>query len=409
MNQDIAPSSGLFAGPRCSPRTVDPARRARVATSTLFLVDGMTFGTWAALIPSFQQKFNLSAGQLSWVLFGLIVGALVSMPLAGRLIATWGSRRIAFPAALAFAGTLPLLAFAPTYGALIVAATLFGAWKGALDVSVNSQGVTVEKEARKPIFSSFQAFWSLGGLSAAFLLSLAMNHGFSAPVLMLGMAVVLLTMAISTFGSLLPDAAAQSSTQTSRRFSLPSGRLLWLGALAFLALFSEGVLLDWSAVYARTVAQVPLSLAPIAFAAFALCMAGGRFLGDMLIARFGTVGVLRVSGIFMTLGIAVAVFIQNWPAVLVGFATVGFGIANLVPVIFGAAGRVSGDGGAGPAIATVTTLGYLGFLSGPPVIGMVAAFAGLPIAFGMVVVFGVVLATLGVSVIRSADSQKEVA
>jgi MFS family permease len=250
---------------------------------------------------------------------------------------------------------------------------------------------------QRPIMSSFQAFWSLGGLGAAFLLSLAMNHGMPATFLMLAMAGLLFLLTLSTLGCLLPDGQTRAGKPVG--FSWPDSRLFRLGGLAFLALFSEGVLLDWSAVYARGVTGVSVATAPIAFAAFALCMAGGRFLGDLLIARLGPALMLRISGTLMALGVAVAVLIQAWPAVLLGFATVGFGIANLVPILFGAAGRAHEDG-AGPGLATVTTLGYFGFLSGPPLIGVLAAFAGLPFAFTTVVIFGAIIATLGVSVIR---------
>ncbi len=377
----------------------NPARRARVAAATLFLVDGMTFGVWAALIPAFQQKFALSTGQLSGVLFGLVSGALVSMPVTGRLVAAWGSHRIAFFSALGFSGTLPLLALAPTPGTLVAAAVVFGLGKGALDVSVNAQGITVENALGKPIISSFQGFWSLGGLGAAFLLSVALHSRLSASFLMLAMSAVLFTLALSTLGRFLPD--APDPRAPGRSFSWPDRRLLRLGALAFLALFSEGVLLDWSAVYARTVVRVPLAVAPIAFATFALCMAGGRFLGDVLIARLGSVAVLRLSGGLMALGIGIATLFPSWAAVLGGFAMTGFGIANLVPVVFGAAGRVD-PGRAGPSLATVTTIGYFGFLAGPPAIGLLAATAGLPLAFGTVVVFGATIATFGVQAVRSS-------
>jgi MFS family permease len=370
---------------------------ARLATSTLFLVDGMTFGTWAALIPSFQQKFSLSAGQLSWVLFGMVLGALISMPLTGQIVARRGSRSVAFRAALAFFAVLPLLALAPSYAILIATVILFGGMKGALDVSINAQAITVENAMQRPIMSSFQAFWSLGGLGAAFLLSVAMDHGFSATFLMLAMAVFLLLLTLSASGRLLPDRSPRTSE--SRGFSWPDSKLLRVGGLAFLALFSEGVLLDWSAVYASNVANVSVAAAPLAFGAFALCMAAGRFVGDLLIARFGPIVVLRASGTLMALGVGIAVLIPSWPVVLIGFSTVGFGTANLVPILFGVAGRVH-ENGAGPGLATVTTLGWFGFLSGPPVIGALTAFAGLQLAFMTVVVFGTIIATLGVWIVR---------
>jgi MFS family permease len=396
MNENTAMQASPLVGERGSFLSGRSAG-ARRATSTLFLVDGMTFGTWAALIPSFQQKFNLSEGRLSWVLLGLVVGALISMPVTGRVIVGRGSRSIAFPAALAFCSALSLMALAPSYATLIAAAFLFGALKGTVDVSINAQAITVENAIGKPIMSSFQAFWSFGGLAAAFLLSTAMNHGFPATHLMLAMAAFLLVLTLSTSGRLLPDRS--NPRDQSRGFSWPDSKLLRLGGLAFLALFSEGVLLDWSAVYARSVANVSVAVAPIAFAAFALSMAAGRFAGDHVVARFGPTGVLRFSGALMALGVGIAVLVPAWPAVLIGFTTVGFGIANLVPILFGAAGRAH-QGGAGPGLATVTTLGYFGFLSGPPVIGALAASAGLPVAFVTVVAFGTIIATLGASVIR---------
>lgn len=370
--------------------------RVRIATSAIFLVDGMTFGTWAALIPTFQQKFALTAGQLSGVLFGLVVGAMISMPIAGQLIAKYGSK-IAFPAALAFSSSLIWLALAPNYAALVAAAALFGALKGALDISINAQAVTAENVARKPIMSSFQAFWSFGGLGAAFSLSFLMNHGYSPTHLILVMAAVLFTITLCTYGSYLSDAVER--TEKKAGFSWPNSKLLRLGALAFLALFSEGVLLDWSAVYAHTVVGVSVAAAPIAFAAFALCMAGGRLSGDYLVTKFGPATTLRISGALMALGILIAVLLPAWPTVLLGFATVGAGVANLVPILFGAAGRAH-ESGAGPGLAVVTTLGYFGFLVGPPTIGAVAAFGGLPVAFTSVIIFGTIIATIGVAVVK---------
>ena len=310
MNENFAAQAGLLVGERYRPLS-GRSGRARRATSTLFLVDGMTFGTWAALIPSFQQKFSLSEAQLSLVLLGLVVGALISMPLTGRMITGWGSRAIAFPAALAFCCALTLLALAPNYSALVAAALLFGALKGAVDVSINAQAITVENAIGKPIMSSFQAFWSFGGLAAAFFLSLAMNRGFSSGPLMLTMAVVFLVLTLSTSGRLLPDRSP--SRGDSPGFSLPDSKLLRLGGLAFLALFSEGVLLDWSAVYARSVANMSLATAPMAFAAFALSMAAGRFVGDYWIGRFGPIAMLRCSGLLMALGVGIAVLLPPGP------------------------------------------------------------------------------------------------
>lgn len=402
MNRNIeSPSAELFF--RCSPQIPSTAR-IRTATSTLFLIDGMTFGTWAALIPEFQHRFALGAAHLGFVLFGLVVGALLSMPFAGRAIERFGSRHVAFVAALTFTTSLASLAVAPAVPWLIAAAVVFGACKGALDVSVNALAITSEKAIGKPVLSSFQGFWSLGGLGAAFLLSLAMQQGLPATPLMLLMAGILFALTFSTLGGLTPDPASTKSADRER--TRPSGRPLLLGALAFLALFSEGVLLDWSAVYARSVAGVSLTVAPLAFATFALCMAGGRFLGDVLVARLGPPAVLRISGGLAAAGVALAVLAPVWPAVIAGFALVGLGIANLVPVIMGAAARLDRDR-VGSSIATVSTIGYIGFLCGPPAIGFMASAAGLPVAFCSVIIFGIAIATIGVIAIRTNHQPKE--
>ncbi len=367
---------------------------ARVAVSTLFLADGMAFGTWAALIPSFQQKFALSAGNLSGALAGLVVGAMISMPISGRLVVSRGSRSVCFPAALAFPASLVGLMLAPNFPLLIAAAVLFGTCKGLLDISMNAQGITVETALGKPIISSLNGFWSLGGLLSASVLSFALHQGLGLTFLLGAMSALLVLMTLTTAGRLLPDVKAAAASPAPKRFSLPNGRLLGLGAMAFLALFSEGVLLDWSAVYGHVVAHVSLATAPVAFAAFSICMAGGRFAGDYMLGRWGTLTALRVSAALMVTGTALATLVRNWPAILLGFMIVGFGISNLVPIIFGAASRAH-EHGAGPGIATVSTLGYTGFLCGPPLVGALASFAGLPIAFCLLIFFGLAIAVAG--------------
>ena len=379
-------------------------QRARISTSLLFLVDGMTFGTWAALIPSCQQKFELSPAKLSIVLLGVVAGAMVSMPLAGKAIERWGSHRVASPASVGFAATLLQLAFAPSYPVLIVAALCFGLWKGALDVSINSQAITVENGIGRPINGSFQGCWSFGGLSAASLLSLLMRHGLSPVALMTGMTLLLLAPAAWSFGRLPPDVV--SSRNTTRPKASKNSSLLWLlGGLAFLALFSEGVMFDWSAVYIRTLGGFSVAQAPMGFAVFALCMAAGRFLGDRLTLTVGAANTLRISGLVLAGGIGAAVATHHWMVILVGFALVGFGTANIVPVIFSATGRLKGRG-IGASLATVTTMGYLGFLSGPPLIGFVAANIGLASALSMVIVTGSVIAIVGGRTVRQAHSTK---
>lgn len=315
------------------------AVRARWAVSLLFLVYGLVFGTWAAMIPSLQDKFHLSAGQLSWVLLGMIAGSMVSMSLTGKLIGYCGSGRLGGPAAPIFATTLLGIAFAPSYGALIAAAVFFGFSKGTLSVSINSQAITVENAVKRPIMGGLQGCWSLGAMVSSTTLSALMYHGFSPRPLMIGMAIGLAAAASLALGKLLPDAVtplSQESHATSRR-----GSLFWLG--------------------------------------------------DFIVAKMGTLKVLRLSGLLMSVGIGISILARPWPLILTGFALVGLGTANVVPILFGVAGRLKGHR-AGASLATVATMGYFGFLAGPPTIGFIASWFGLPKAFALAIGAGIVIA-----------------
>lgn len=380
----------------------------RTATATLYLVDGMTFGAWAAAIPSFQHRFGLTAGELSGVLASLVVGCMLTMPLAGRWITAFGSRRVAVTAGMIFSASLVGVALAPNYVLLLLAAAVLGACKGSMDVSINAQGITVENAVGKPIMSLLNGFWSFGGLLSASLLSIALHAGFTAPSLLIGLALPLAGLTFSVRRQLLPDTATKTDEAKPvgrQGWSLPNRRLLGLGLLGFLALFSEGVLLDWSAVYARTVAHFSTVAAPWAFGVFSVCMAVGRFGGDSLRGRLGAAWTMRLSGGLMILGMLMAVAIPRPSLVLAGFAVTGLGIANLVPLVFSAAGR-SHEAGAGPGLALVATIGYTGFLAGPPIIGLLAAFFGLPLACSTVVLFGLIVATLGAAIVRSVEERE---
>ncbi|HEY5891868.1 MAG TPA: MFS transporter [Chthoniobacterales bacterium] len=383
--------------PAVSPRTSISHSAARWAASTFFLLDGIAFGTWAALIPTFKQHFGVTDAGLSQALLGMVVGCVISMPLAGNLIARFGSQRVAVAGAITVCLVLPLLALAPSFGLFVAAASLFGAFKGALDVGVNVQAITVENAVRRPINSSFQALWSLGGLIAAFLASLCIKHGVSSILLTTSVAAALLLCVALTSGRLMPDPVSERTPPTG--FQWPNPTLRWLGFLAFMALFAEGVMMDWGAVYARSVAGASESVAPLAYAVFCFSMATGRLIGDWAIRKMTPTRVFRLTGILMMAGLCILIFVPVWPATFAGLLVAGLAISNWVPILFVAAGRAH-ESGAGPGMATVTTIGYFGFLAGPPMIGALSAAAGLPHAMMVVLVFGAVISTFGVTVLR---------
>lgn len=369
-----------------------PVQRSRQAIQAMFAIDGIGFGAWAALLPSFKQQLGLSDGGLSIPLFALVVGSLASMPVAGRFTALRGSRGVVLVSAVAYCAVLPLIglaAIAP-HGLIFftLAALAFGAAKGALDVSANAQAIAVEKGDDRPIVSACHGCWSLGALGGSALAAIALGLHIPPALTMLLAGGMLLAWTGAASGHLRtgdrPDSAPERRTNV-----WPRGRLLPLGALAFLALFCEGAMADWGAVYLAGEVGVAESSAALGYAAYALAMTVGRFAGDLLVARLGPPALLRVSGFAVAAGLGLALAMQTYSAALVGFALVGAGLANAVPIIFRSAGH---GGQAGAAIASVSTVGYLGFLTGPPVIGLLSRGIGLPQALAVVAMFGLAIA-----------------
>ena len=352
-------------------------------------MDGFGFGVWAGHIPVFKEDLQLSSLSLSEVLLALVVGSIITMPLAGRAIARFGSRRIVWIGCTAYLLSIAGLGLVSSLWPLVWMAGVFGASKGALDISVNAQGVWVEKLVGKPIVSSFQGFWSLGGLFGASITSFALHHGGNTHQDFLRTAAMLGVCSIA--GAQLLRSGDRQAVIEKKRWQLPDATLLRLAGIAFLGLFAEGAMSDWGGVFLKTSVGVSLAQAAIGYAAFSLSMAAGRFFGDWLIARFDSIAVLRVCGLLLFCGLSFALALNTWWASLAGFICAGFGVANIVPVIWGTAGRNSAIG-AGPAIATVATVGYFGFLAGPPLIGVLATALSVRLALVIVGVFGLLIA-----------------
>jgi MFS family permease len=373
-------------------------RSARLSTYTMFLADGLGFGIWAGHIPALKQKFELSDSSLSVVLLAVAAGSIVSMPIAGQAVRHFGSRRCIGLSVALYGLCLVAIAFAPSLVLFVAAALLFGAAKGAVDVGINAQAVVVEQCYGRPIMSSFQALWSVGGLAGGFLTSAALAMGSKPPINLTGVGCLVLVLDFLCYSHLMRDVLS-SRSETKTGFRLPSRALLWVAILTFIALFSEGVLQDWAAVYMRQVVIVPVWIAAIAYASYSGMMALGRFLGDRVVALLGERIVTRLSGMLIIAGLSTALFLPTPAFAIAGFAVAGLGNSNLVPILFTAAGR-DPVLGPGPGIATVTTVGFCGFLVGPVVIGLMSRFFGLSVALSVIALLALVTAVFGPAVIR---------
>jgi MFS family permease len=369
-------------------------RPARLAVAAVFFVNGAVFATWAGRVPAVQERLDLSVGALGAALLALTGGAVVAMPLSGAIVVRYGSRFVTRAALVVYCLALPMLAVAPGLAPLMIALAVFGAGNSALDIAMNVQGVEIERRYRRRVLGGFHALWSIGGLSGAVVGSAAAASGISAGSHFVIAAGALLCGGLAATGWLLPE---DPEAAVGPSFARPTRGLAILGAIAFCGLLAEGAVNDWSAVYLRDALGADPGLAAIGFAAFSLTMAGGRLAADRIVERIGPVRFIEAGGVLATAGLALALLVDDPVAGVVCFGLVGAGLAGVVPVVFSAAGRrdvVSGAAGPGPALAAVSTVGYLGFLSGPAMIGGLAELLSLRGALVVVVLLAGLMVVL---------------
>ena len=327
-------------------------------------------------MPFAKARAGLDDGVLGLLLLCLGLGSVVTMPAAGALAARFGCRIVIVVAALLMCAALPVLATAASLPLLIPALLVFGAGMGCLDVTMNIQAVIVERASARPLMSGFHGQFSAGGIAGAAGATALLAAGASPLVASL----CVVAIALAALAAAAPHLLPYGSRGAGPAFAIPHGIVLLIGALCFVLFLSEGAVLDWSAVALNAIQGLDLSHAGLGYAAFALTMTVGRLSGDRIVARVGRTRIVVLGGIAAAVGFITAAFVPAIPIALLGYALVGAGAANIVPVLFSLTGRqkVMPEHIAVPAI---TTLGYAGILVGPAGIGAVAHVAGLPAAF----------------------------
>lgn len=361
---------------------VPDASRAARATRWIFLICGLATGTWAPVVPYVKLSLGLSEATLGTALLGIGLGGIVAMPLAGILVHRYGSRNVVLATALCLGLIMPLLGMATSLTMLVLILVAFGAAVGALDVAMNAQAVVVEMRSQRRIMSGVHALYSIGGLIGAAGVSVLLTLGLPLAVCLLLVMVTVMAVALRWWRLLLPpDADVRASP--GARFVWPSGKVVALGLLCFVAFLAEGSMLDWSAVFLKFSRDVPASAAGAGYAAFAVAMALGRLFGDRFVQFVGPVRAVQLGALVAGSGLMLAVLAPWASTALLGFALVGLGASNVVPVFFSAAGRIPGVS-ASVAIPAMTTLGYSGVLAGPALVGYLAHASSLGVALGVV-------------------------
>lgn len=370
----------------------------RIAVGALFFMAGLTFASWASRIATVQQTMDLSDAALGAVLFSLPVGLFLSLPFSGWIITKIGSKRLLLSAIMVYGIALVSLGLAKNTFQLVICLICYGFASNAVNISVNTQAVAAEKLYDKPIMASFHGLWSLAGFTGAGIGTFMIANGidpFHHFIVILG---VLTLGVIIASRYLYEDAGVVTGSSDSlplrKRLSLIIP-LFTLGSIAFCSMICEGAMFDWSVVYFKKVITAPIALQGAGFTAFMLTMATGRFVADWFAHRFGLKRTLQVSGTLTTTGLLIAVIFPYFYTAMAGFLLVGAGVSSVVPMVYSAAGK-SKTMSPGVALAAVSTIGFMGFLIGPPVIGFIAGLATLRASFVFIAIMGtsvVVLST----------------
>jgi MFS family permease len=354
------------------------ARRARWAIAAMFMANGFVMGAWAPQIPLLMPRHDVTESVLGLLILVLGLGAVSAMLFAGRLITAYGGRRVLSWFSLALIPVLPMVVFSPNLWMLALFMAVFGAMAGCMDVAMNAQAVEVERRLSKAIMSSSHGFWSLGGFFGGSAGSFVIAH-WGSEVQSLLTALVVAALVLGAMPFLLPEAPVVKSVETvaaPRTKLFPKELHVWL--LGFLALFSmvpEGAVLDWAAIYLQKELGSDVFVSGLGFAFFAGAMAVMRFMGDSVRNRFGAVRTLRISGLLGAAGLmGGALAPYDWVAIA-SFAVAGLGVANMVPIMFSAAGNHPNLPSAS-AISIVTMVGYCGILVAPSSIGFLAEHLG---------------------------------
>lgn len=361
-------------------------RAYRLALSVFFFIQGIVFASWASRIPDIKESLRLSDAGLGGLLLALPAGQMAGMALSGYLVSRFGSRLIMLIAAFLYPGSLILLGAANSVVLLAGALVLFGLCANLINIAANTQAVGVEALYRRSILAGFHGLWSLAGFTGGLLGALMVAH-HQTPLVHYAIVFAITMLLIATSAAYLLPRDAPKKTGSNSIFVKPDKNIIVLGLITFACMICEGTMFDWSGVYFEQVVQAPVEVSRLGFIAFMSAMAGGRFAADYFITRFGVKPMLKASGLIILTGLLLSVALPTLVPATIGFLLVGLGVASVVPLSYSIAGR-SKTIAPGVALAMVSSIGFLGFLLGPPLIGFVAEGYGLRWSFTLIAVLG---------------------
>ena len=366
--------------------------RTRWAVSLFYFAMGLCSSTWASRIPDLKASLHLSESDLGTILFAIPLGQLLAMAFSGKVVARFGSHRVILIAMVLYAFMMTNIGLATAPWQLSLVLFIFGIFGNFTNIAVNTQGVYAEGLYKRTIMSSFHGAWSTAGFTGALIGLVMLSFGLSPYthfIIVFGLVLVVMSL---NFKHLI-KAKAKKVLEKKKFFTRPDATLMWLGVIGFCCMASEGVMFDWSGVYFKDVVLAPGPLVIIGYTSFMVMMAGGRFFGDKLILKFGRKKVMQISGIMISSGLFTSVFLPYLIPSTIAFMVVGLGVSTIVPTVYSVAGK-NESVSPSEALTIVSSVSFLGFLMGPPIIGYIAEAFGLKFSFAFIGVFGLLITFL---------------
>lgn len=362
--------------------------RATIAVRAQFFIAGVLFATWGIHVPTVKQHYGLGEQALAMAMLASGIGAVLTLTQAGRIVGWQGPRRMAMLSGALCAGGLVALLASQNYAVLLALMVAFGIGMSLLDVSINAAASELESLRKRSLMSGFHAMFSLGGMVGAGLGSALLSRGVMADSHLV--VTSLASGALVLMAGMVMLQTVAGSSQEGHGLALPRGVLGLLGVLAALGLIAEGAMYDWSVLYMTQELKTAPDVAALSYASFSAAMAAARFAGDWVRDRVPPAVLMSSSAALAAIAMAAVLLIAHPVATLIGFALVGLGFANVVPVLFGTAAKL--DANPAHGIAVVASVGYFGMMAGPPLIGVIAEHSSLTVGLASVAVFAAILA-----------------
>lgn len=375
-------------------------KRIRLAVALVYFSMGLCFASWASRIPDIKTALHLNDAMFGSILFALPVGQFLMMPFSGKLVTRFGSRKVMLFALPVYTVFLSNVGLVTAGWQLAIALFLFGLAGNLCNISINTQGVAAERLYGRPIMASFHGGWSLAGFTGALIGLLMINLKITPYWHFVTVILIVWTIVWMNQPFLITGKSGTNPDEPKRKFfSKPDSVLLQLGIIGFCSMASEGAMFDWSGIYFKDVVKAPSSLVILGYTSFMIMMSTGRFVADYFISKIGRKRLLQICGVMISTGLFTAVIFPYLVSSTIAFMMVGLGVSSIVPTVYSAAGRHS-KVPPGIALATVSSVSFLGFLMGPPLIGYISEAAGLRYSFAVIGVFGIGI-TLLVSKIKA--------